>query len=83
MRKRQLPVSRAHGPLERSVFPLLNFFKWFAILGTLFFGNVSTWFFINQQYGISIGFLVVTILLGIMGRVVTQRLKLQARDRPH
>ena len=82
MRKRQLPVSRAHGPLVQSALSLPNFLRWLAILGTLIFGNVTTWFFINQQYRVSIVFLVATILFGIVWRVATQRLKLQARNGP-
>ena len=79
MRKRQLPVSRAHDPLAQSALLLLNLLRWLAILGTLIFGNVTTWFFINQQLGVSLGFLIVTIVFGIVWRGATQRLKLQAR----
>jgi hypothetical protein len=79
MRKRQLPVSRAHDPLAQSALLLLNLLRWLAILGTLIFGNVTTWFFINQQFGVSLGFLIVTIVFGIVWRGATQRLKLQAR----
>ena len=80
MRKRQLPVSRAHDPLAQSARLRLNFLRWLAILGTLIFGNVTTWFFINQQFGVSLGFLIVTIVFGIVWRIATQRLKLQARN---
>jgi hypothetical protein len=41
---------------------------------------VTTWFFINQQFGVSLGFLIVTIVFGIVWRIATQRLKLQARN---
>ena len=82
MRKGQLPVARRRDPSARSALLLLKFLRWFAILGTLIFGNVTTWFFINQQYRVSIGFLVITILFGIVWRVATQRLKLQARNGP-
>ena len=69
-------------PWPRSALPLLNFLRWLAILGTLIFGNVTTWFFINQQFGVSLGFLIVTIVFGIVWRGATQRLKLQARSGP-
>jgi hypothetical protein len=82
MRKRQLPVSRAHDPLAQSALSLPNFLRWLAILGTLIFGNVTTWFFINHQFGVSLGFLIVTIVFGIVWRVATRRLKLQAREGP-
>jgi hypothetical protein len=82
MRKGQLPVARRHDPLARSALPLLNFLRWLAILGTVIFGNVTTWFFINEQYRVSIGFLAITILFGIVWRFATQRLKLQARNGP-
>jgi hypothetical protein len=82
MRKRQLPVSRAHDPLVQSALSLPNFLRWLALLGTLIFGNVTTWFFIDQQFGVSLGFLIVTIVFGIVWRVATQRLKLQARNGP-
>jgi hypothetical protein len=82
MRKGQLPVARRHDPSARSALPLLNFLRWLAVLGTVIFGNVTTWFFINQQYRVSIGFLVITMLLSIVWRVATRRLKLLARNGP-
>ena len=66
----------------QSTLSLPNFLRWLAILGTLIFGNATTWFFINQQYRVSIVFLVAAILFGIVWRVATRRLKLQARNGP-
>jgi hypothetical protein len=70
----KLGVARRHDPSARSPHPLLNFLRWVAMLGTLIFGNVTTWFFISQQPGF-VWFLVITSLFGIVWRIATQRLK--------
>jgi hypothetical protein len=49
--------------------PLLSFFRWLAILGTLTFGVVTIWFFSTAHRGVFVGFLVVTILFGLLWRV--------------
>jgi hypothetical protein len=74
MRKGQPPVARRHDPLAGSDLPLLNFSRWLAIVGTLIFGFLTIWFFMAAHRGISVGFLVITILFGLMWRVVPQRL---------
>lgn len=71
--KDQLPVARKHDPLAGSDRPLLNFLKWIAIVGTLAFGTVTLGF-ITAHRGIGIGFLVLTIIFGLLWRVVTGRL---------
>jgi membrane protein implicated in regulation of membrane protease activity len=73
MSKDQLPVARRHDLLEDLDLPLLNFFRWLGILGTLIFGVVTIWFFITAHRGLFVGFLVVTILSAVVWRVATRR----------
>jgi hypothetical protein len=75
MHKVQLPVGRRHDPLAGSDLPLLNFLRWVSILGSMVFGCVAIWFFINAHFGFSVGFLVAAILFGLVWRVTTQKLK--------
>lgn len=75
MRKGQLPVARRDDPLAGWEIPLLNFLRWLGILGTVIFGIVTIWFFIAPSHGAFVGFLVVTVLFGVVWRVVAQRLK--------
>jgi hypothetical protein len=75
MLKGQLPVARRHDPLAGWEIPLLNFFVWVGILGTLTLGVVTIWFFITVHAWVFVGFLVVTILFGFVWRVVAQRVK--------
>ena len=55
--------------------PLLNFFVWLGILGTLTFGVVTVWFFVTLHRWAFVGFLVVTILFGLVVRVAARQLK--------
>jgi hypothetical protein len=75
MRKGELPVARRDDPLAGLNVPLLNFFRWLGILGTVIFGIVTIWFFITPSHGAFVGFLIVTILFGLAWRLVAQRLK--------
>ena len=82
MSKDQLPVARRHDLLEDLDLPLLNFFRWLGILGTLIFGVVTIWFFITAHRGVFIGFLVVTILFALVWRVATRRQRKLKRTYP-
>jgi Flp pilus assembly protein TadB len=73
MNKDQLSVARRHDLLEELDVPLLNFFRWLGILGTLIFGVVTIWLYITAHRGIFVGFLVVTILFAVVWRVAARR----------
>ena len=75
MRKGQLPVAGRHDPLAGWDLPMINFLRWVGAIGTLIFGVVTVCFFIAPPHWPSVGFLFVTLLCGLSGRVTTQRLK--------
>jgi hypothetical protein len=75
MQKGQLPVARGHDPLAGLDLPLLNFIRWVSTLATLIFGIVTIWFFITAQRKVSVGFLVVTLLFGLVWRIMARPLK--------
>jgi hypothetical protein len=74
MLKGPIPVARRHDPLAGSDLPLLDFLGWLAILGILALGVSTAWFFMAAHRGLSVGFLVITILFSLMWRAVAQGL---------